>query len=202
MGIEVTPELGIELPASTPFIDLYERALAVCKTAEELADHGADVGEVTHDDIGTITAIANAYAENPEKASRTVSPNRTTQMPPASMIMVGNILDEFGHLIVNNSVRIRNLVTNKLLLESENDDPRIRLRALELLGKISDVGLFAEKQEITITHKSTEELRESLRSKLSKIVESDDQIEDAVIIDGDVDSIDEAFELDESFDNE
>jgi hypothetical protein len=201
MGIEVTPELGIELPASTPYLDLHERALAVCKAAEELMEHGAEIGEVEPEELNAITAITNAYAEDPKKTSRTVSPSRTAELSPASMIMVGNILNEFGHLVVENSVRIRNLVTNKLLLESENDDPRIRLRALELLGKISDVGLFTEKQEITVTHKSTDELRESLRSKLSKIVEGD-VIEDAVIIDGEQADVAEEFGLDEYFDDE
>jgi hypothetical protein len=74
------------------------------------------------------------------------------------------------------------LVTNKLLLETENPDPRIRIRALELLGKISDVGLFAEKSEVTITHQTSDEIRERLRSKLEKLI-TPEPAEDAVIID-------------------
>jgi hypothetical protein len=49
---------------------------------------------------------------------------------------------------------------------------------LELLGKISDVGLFAEKSQVTITHQSTEDLRNKLRGKLEKIISTTD-IEDA-----------------------
>jgi len=52
---------------------------------------------------------------------------------------------------------------------------------LELLGKISDVGLFAEKSEVTVTHQSTDDLRAKLRSKLEKLVEPV-EIEDAVVI--------------------
>tara|TARA_B110000503_G_scaffold105940_1_gene158135 strand:- start:608 stop:895 length:288 start_codon:yes stop_codon:yes gene_type:complete len=55
-------------------------------------------------------------------------------------------------------------------LEADNPDAKIRLRALELLGKISDVGLFAEKSEVTITHQSTGDLRANLRKKLEKLV--------------------------------
>ena len=50
------------------------------------------------------------------------------------------------------------------------------MRALELLGKISDVGLFAEKSEVTVTHQSTEDLRNKLRGKLEKLVQP---VEDA-----------------------
>ena len=86
------------------------------------------------------------------------------------------------------------MVTNKLILETDNPDPRVRIRALELLGKISDVGLFAEKSEVTVTHQSTEDLRLKLRSKLAKLVNpEEDSEENVVIIDSEV--IDVAEEL-------
>ena len=78
-------------------------------------------------------------------------------------------------------MHIRHLVTNKLVLETENPDAKIRLRALELLGKVSDVGLFAEKSEITVTHQSSDDLRARLRGKLEKIV-NPEEIEDAVVL--------------------
>ena len=70
------------------------------------------------------------------------------------------------------------------MLESENPDPRIRMRALELLGKISDVGLFSEKSEVTITHQSTDDLREKLKGKLEKLV-AGEVVEEAVVVDVD-----------------
>jgi hypothetical protein len=66
-------------------------------------------------------------------------------------------------------VELRHTVTNRLLEESQNPDPRIRIRALELLGKISDVGLFTDRSEVTVTHQSTDELRAKLREKLVKL---------------------------------
>ena len=87
------------------------------------------------------------------------------------------------------------MVTNKLLIESENPDPRVRIRALELLGKISDVGLFSEKSEITVTHQSTDDLRERLREKLTKLVNPEEEIEDAVLIDGESIDVDEELGL-------
>jgi hypothetical protein len=70
------------------------------------------------------------------------------------------------------------MVTNRLIEESQNPDPRIRIRALELLGKHSDVGLFSEKQEVTITHQTTDELKAKLRAKLQRLIKKDD-VEDA-----------------------
>ena len=81
-----------------------------------------------------------------------------------------SILQEFGTSVAESATQIRHLVTNKLILEADNPDAKVRLRALELLGKISDVGLFAEKSEVTITHQSTGDLRANLRKKLEKLV--------------------------------
>jgi hypothetical protein len=87
-------------------------------------------------------------------------------------------------------VQLRHLVTNKLIIESENPDPRTRLRALELLGKISDVGLFAEKSEVTITHQTTDDIKERLRGKLAKLVNPELELEDAAVLDASTIDID------------
>lgn len=177
----LTPEMGIPLPPlpkGGEFIDLKARALAACKTAELLAKESAGAVRIDEDAVSDIekeivATLGAGYAADPEQASKVLTEQRMSQMTPASMRMVSSILSEFGNLVVADAVRIRNLVTNKLLLESENKDAKIRIRALELLGKISDVGLFSEKHEVTHTHKTSDELRESLRSKLSKFAPSD-----------------------------
>ena len=111
-------------------------------------------------------------------------------MTPASLVLTNNILTEFGQSVATSAVHIRHLVTNKLILETENPDPRTRIRALELLGKISDVSLFAEKSEITVTHQSTDDLRAKLRGKLEKLVNPAYEAEDAIIVDGEVIDVD------------
>ena len=65
-------------------------------------------------------------------------------------------------------------MTNKLILETENPDARIRIRALELLGKMTDVGLFTDRKESTVTHQSADELREKLRAKLETLKKNAD----------------------------
>jgi len=52
-------------------------------------------------------------------------------------------------------------------------DPRIRIKALELLGKVSDVGLFTDKTEITLRHRPTEELEQMLRERLTRVIEGE-----------------------------
>jgi hypothetical protein len=183
------PEIGVPYSPDVPYVDLKERADAACKTAEMLGEHGLDLSDDA-ESRENAAKLVNAYAEDPEKTSKKVTNKRAATLTPSTLIQTSRILNEFGHQVVQNAVQVRHMVTNKLIEESENPDPRIRIRALELLGKISDVGLFAEKSEITITHQTSDEIRDKLRNKLSRLLDSEDEPEDAVIIEGDVIDVD------------
>lgn len=185
MTLFIEPEIGVPFTDDMPNIDLKERAEVACKTAQKLSEHGLDLSP-TGEDEDTAAKLALAYADNPEETSKKVTTKKAATLTPASIVLTNNILQEFGHSVAESATQIRHLVTNKLLMESENADPRIRIRALELLGKISDVGLFAEKSEVTITHQSTEDLRDKLRGKLEKLVNPMDGAVDAEYEDGEI----------------
>lgn len=90
-------------------------------------------------------------------------PTQPTQLHP----LVG-----YDMKLVHNPEQLQNYVTNRLIFESaDEDDPRVRLKALELLGKISSVGLFSEKSEVAVTHGTTKELEDLLKAKIGRIIE-------------------------------
>jgi len=186
MTIKIEPEIGVPLFDDDPAVDLTVRAQAARTTALELAEHGLEL-KPNKEDEDVAAKIALAYADDPEKTSQKATPKRMSTLTPASLVLTGNILTEFGASVVESAVTVRHLVTNKLILETENPDPRVRIRALELLGKISDVGLFSEKSEVTVTHQSTDDLKAKLRRKLEKLVNPvEELVLDGEIIDLDV----------------
>lgn len=160
----------------------FQRYLtAASGTVELLESHGLKV-EPASEDRAAAAAVAIAYAKDPMGTSKKFNtPQKVSNLPPPAVREAHRILSSFGHNVVNDAVQVRNMVTNKLIEESENPDPRVRLKALELLGKISDVGLFSEKSEVTITHQTSDELKAKLREKLSKLVDVT-PIEDAEIV--------------------
>ncbi len=123
-------------------------------------------------------------------------PTKHEKQLPGVMRKLNALLDEYDHMIIDDAQQVRTYVTNRLLEESSDDDPKIRMRALELLGKISDVGLFSERQEITVKHQSTEELEDLLRNKLTRLIDGD--ISDAQLIEHDNDSEDDEDVVDPS----
>ena len=189
MTFVLEPELGVPVSPDMGHIDLAVRAQAAFETALQLEEHGVDLTP-NAEDKDVAAKLAMAYAEDPEKTSKKANSKRAAALTPASLVLTNNILQEFGQSVVQSAVHVRHLITNKLILETENPDARARLRALELLGKISDVSLFAEKSEITVTHQSSDDLRMKLRGKLEKLVNPPEGLDKEVILDGEVIDVD------------
>jgi len=190
------PEKGVPVDSTKTSLDLKVRTEAAANTVEFLEEYGLEV-ENNRETDEIAAKISLTYAEDPEQASKKVTDKRLSTLPPAALMTTHTILTEFGHSVVDSAVQVRHLVTNKLIEETENADPRVRIRALELLGKISDVGLFAEKSEVTVTHQSTDELKERLRKKLTRLV-NPEEIEPAeIILDGEAINIDEELVLED-----
>ena len=190
MAMTIAPDLGVPITPEVPTADVREALDAACATTELLEENGLHIPPPTNSDKDIAAAIAAAYAEDPEKVGKQLTPKNMSTMTPASLQQVRAVLDEFGHAVVSHAVEIRHTVTNKLILESENPDPRIRIRALELLGKITDVGLFTERSEVTITHQSTDDLKAKLKAKLSRLTNKDVEDVQVVEMDGEVVDVD------------
>lgn len=193
MTINIEPEVGVPLKDNDSAVDLTLRMQAASKTAKKLAKKGVNLTP-DKEDKDVAAKLAVAYADDPEKTSKKVTPNKISTLTPASLVLTASILTEFGQSVVQSAKTVRHLVTNKLLIETENPDAKVRLRALELLGKISDVGLFADKTEVTVTHQTSDELKQKLRQKLEKLVNPAETPAPVAI---DVDSIDLDAELGE-----
>jgi len=196
MQLHVEPDLSIPFPDDNPVLaNFIEKAQAACNTAELLE---LDM-EPTEQDLSTAEKAVYAVAENEEKANKKLVKQ---DQKPAVYKSVKSILDEYSLRVVDNAMQIRLLVTNKLILDSDSPDDRTRLRALEMLGKITDVGLFTEKSEVTITHRSTEDLVSSIRSKLHRLMHPDDVTEvKAVEVNGEAIDVDAELGLDEKEDD-
>lgn len=192
MQLQVEPDLTIPFPEDNPVLaNFREKAEAACKTAELL---GIDVTP-TDEDLAVAEQAVYDLAENEDKANKKLVKKSSPITRPATYYAVNDILKEFSVKVVDNANQIRLLVTNNLILETANEDPKIRIRALELLGKITDVGLFTEKSEVTINQRSSKELVDSLRAKIHKLMTPADVIDvKEVTVNGQTVDLEEVFD--------
>jgi len=177
-----TPDTGIPLPQeNASVLDLPEGVEAACETIRVLQEEGLQI-ESTADDMDIAAQIVESFAATEDQPRQMPTPKTLSNATPAAVLMTQSLLKEYSHAVVEHSVQIRHLVTNRLILESDNLDPKIRIRALELLGKISDVGLFTERSEVVVTHQSSGELEERLRDKLRRLM-GDNEVQDVETVD-------------------
>lgn len=197
--MKINPDAGVPVPEGDQETrDFLEVVRAAAATVELLKENGLDTAFDDPEEVqSTADYLAQSYAADPEATSKAATPPNIAKLPPQSLIFTRNILDEFGQQVVTRSVEIRHLVTNKLILESENPDARIRMRALELLGKITDVGLFTERSEVTITHQSTDDLKNALREKLQRLKRVEDEVVDGELVEKAVEFVEYKAESDE-----
>jgi len=165
------PDTSIPLSVADniPYQDLYAVAKAACETVTELKKKGLKAKPTSADKVAaekTLHKIADPTL-TPQKTK-----TQTTNLPQTTggMVHLQEILGEFDKKVVQSAVQLRIYVTNKLIQESADPDPKIRIRALELLGRISDVGLFTDRTEVTINHRSTTDLEAKLKEKLQKLL--------------------------------
>lgn len=92
---------------------------------------------------------------------------------PAEAAAASAIIKRFDFQAFSDQLQARNFITNKLVQIADCGDTKAELKALELLGKISDVGLFTERSEITVHHTSSKSLEESIRERVKRLLNSD-----------------------------
>ena len=83
------------------------------------------------------------------------------------------VIKAFDFQAFADAMQARNFITNKLIKIADCGDPKLELKALELLGKHSDVGLFTERSEITIHHKTSSSLENSIKDRIKRLLNSD-----------------------------
>lgn len=176
---DFVPLVNTKLPSMVDYKQIRERAHAACNTALVLESEGYIDSPPDLDSLRNATADMLGGMVTPQGARSELLGDALST--PEGAYYVNSLLKQYDMEVVQDAKRLRNYVTNKLVVEAENLDARIRIKALELLGKISDVGLFTERTEITVNNRSTVELENSLRDKLKKLM-GVDSAEDATIV--------------------
>ena len=91
------------------------------------------------------------------------------ETPDTVRHLVG-MLTAYDWAFVEQAQEIRGYTVSGIMKETLHHDAKVRLKAFELLGKVTEIALFTERIEVTHKQISDEELENQLRSKLEKFV--------------------------------
>jgi hypothetical protein len=163
--IEPTDEHPVPYDTSNEELDTFEDRLAsIANTAELLEQLGAPV-EATRKTL-------SEEAELLDKAikQQTITPLKSS-LPAA--LGAAAFLKAYGQSLALDIEQVRIALTNKLLEIADCGDTKYELKAIELLGKHSDIGLFTERSEITVRHTSPESLEEAIKERVKRLLNAD-----------------------------
>ena len=166
MPVNVEPTLDKPVPANAypeRGEDEVARAKIAGNTALILEELGAPF-DMTAADHAKAIEMFNSMGKNKEPTKQ-----EENLKNPGFAVSLYRYINDYERQIVQDKVQVRTIVTNRLMEISENEDPKVALKALELLGKASD--LFVEHSEITITHRNSTELKDAIKEKIKALMQ-------------------------------
>ena len=140
---------------------------AQIKTADWLKQLGAE------DDETVIGEAQQAAARNAFAAVTTGAPDAKTALTqitvPAAVRQTVAMLTAYDWEFVQQAKEIRGKAVHQLVEEMEHPDARIRLKAIELIGKVTEIGLFTERVSVKKEELADEELDNRIKEKLAQL---------------------------------
>ena len=82
---------------------------------------------------------------------------------------------------IEQAEQLRSMSVAKIVKETDHPDARIRLKALEMLGKVTEVALFTDRVQIKTDEISDEELDAKIKEKLSRYMGAVDIVDAEVV---------------------
>jgi len=80
------------------------------------------------------------------------------------------MLSAYDWEFVEQAKNLRGMAVAKILEETNHPDARVRLKALDMLGRITEVALFTERVEIKKADMSDSEIDKKIKEKLNKFM--------------------------------
>ena len=167
MTINVEPTKDIPPPYDTADVETssFAEEQAVRANTQDLLEQLGPPPEITPEDAAKAASLLDKAVKTQDKGALATPP---TAFAAREFLRVysGRIAAEMGD--------VRAALTNKLLELANCGDPRFELKALELLGKHSDIALFTERSEVTVTYKNSTDLEEAIKARIKRLLNAKD----------------------------
>jgi hypothetical protein len=162
--VDATAEvLSFEKADPTATID------AKVKTAQWLKDLELDDDEIETkaEQESARKSFASLVTGQPTGNTQQALANLKT--PVAVQHLVG-MLTAYDWAFVEQARELRGYAVAQILKEVEHPDARVRLKALQMLGTVTEVALFTERVEVKKTQMSDVELETRIKEKLNRFM--------------------------------
>jgi hypothetical protein len=130
-----------------------------------------------------IAREAFAAVLNPDMAPTTQKAAVLALKVPEAVKHLAGMLTQYDWDYVEQAKELRGYVVAKLLEESKSPRASDRLRALQLIGTLTEVGSFTERSVVTHVQESCGDIEERLRARLKSMLPPVLEVQDAEVKD-------------------
>jgi hypothetical protein len=139
-------------------------------TEQWLAELGVDDDSVVADQQQTESA-RKAFGTLTTNADTTEQKASLAELKtPAAVRHLTGMLAAYDWQFIDMAQQLRGYTVAKLLEETKSPNANIRLKALGLLGKVTEVGLFTEQIEVKKVEMTDAEVEQRIKDKLAKFM--------------------------------
>ena len=124
-----------------------------------------------HQVVAAREAFQAVVGPNPDEDTKTKLVQLKT---PEAVRHLTGMLAAYDWEFVEMAKELRGYTVAKLVEETKSPNANVRLKALGLLGKVTEVGLFTEKIEVKKTDLTEDEIDKKLKEKLAKFMDVTD----------------------------
>ena len=168
----------------SPPVDSYERKAvrgldasspeeilnAQVKTTEWLESMGVDSDQKVLEKAQA-TAARKVFAALATAQPVAETKHQLTQLKtPEAVRHLVTMLSAYDWEFVEQAKELRGMAVAKILEETNHPDARIRLKALDMLGRVTEVGLFTERIEVKRADLSDNEIDQKIKDKLNRFM--------------------------------
>ena len=170
--LDYAPPVDVVADFGTPVEDVAPQALldAQANTADWLQALGAPApGEAER-----LAAASTAQAAFQALVTQDTTPAQRAALvalkTPAAVRHLTGMLTAYDWEFVEQAKNLRGMAVAKILEETNHPDARIRLKALDMLGRVTEVALFTERIEVKKTDMTDSEIDKKIKEKLNKFM--------------------------------
>lgn len=164
INVEPSSEHQIPYDMTDETTATFKDELAVTANTVDLLEGLGMQVEVTPEDAEKTKKLVTAAIAG-QKAS--------ALQQPSAAFAAREFLKAYGNQLALDVHEVRSAMTAKLMEIANCGDPKYELRALELLGKHSDIGLFTERSEITVNYKTSSDLENAIKDRVKRLLNAD-----------------------------
>jgi len=130
------------------------------------------LSEITGEDDTIVSKAQEAKAADAFTALINADPKAQKQLlaleVPEEIRSTVAMVSAYQWKFIEQAEELRSMAVTKIVQETEHPDARIRLKALEMLGKVTEVALFTDRLQIKTEEVSDEELEKRIKEKLGR----------------------------------